>query len=194
MTEKPPIDLPSAQLIEALRESGIPQRVVAMKLSLSPSAVSLMMKGERALKFDEAVKIQNLLGIAPTVEGASGRDLPVIGWSGAGKWVEAIEVTRNQVWVPNQTPGKFGVEVSGDSMDIVLPEGSTAIVDPDQLDLYAGKLYLLINVDGEATIKRYRAEPARFEPVSNNPEYVPFAVGSTDFRVIGRVTGALQMF
>lgn len=150
----------------------MPQRVVAMKLNLSPSAVSLIMKGERALKFDEAVKIQNLLGASTAATGGAGRELPVIGWSGAGKWVEAIEVPRHQVWVPNQTAGKFGVEVSGDSMDIVLPEGSTAIIDPEQVDLYAGKLYLLINADGEATIKRYRAEPARFEPVSNNPEYV----------------------
>lgn len=187
-------DLASSQLLEALRESGIPQRVIAMKLNLSPSAVSLMLKGERTLKFDEAVLIQNMLGLGAGPAEGSGRDLPVIGMTGAGKWLEAIEVARRTFWVPAETPGKFAVEVVGDSMNQLLPEGSLAIVDPEQTDLYAGKLYLLRNGEGEATIKRYRSDPARFEPVSDNPEYVPFSISSTDFRVIGRVTGGLQNF
>ncbi|MYL97226.1 hypothetical protein GR702_05500 [Novosphingobium sp. FGD1] len=194
MTTESKHEVPSVKLIEALRASGIPQRVIASRLAISPSAVSLLLRGDRALKFDEAVKIQNMIGQVVTSDQPAGRELPVIGWSGAGKWLEAIELARRAIWVPNETSGKFGLDVVGDSMNLVLPEGSVAIVDPEQTDLYSGKLYLLQNSEGEATIKRYRSDPARFEPVSDNDEYVPFRVGSTDFKVIGRVTGGLQAF
>jgi phage repressor protein C with HTH and peptisase S24 domain len=152
----------------------------------------MLFKGQRALKHDEAIQLQELLGLEDG--GAAGRDIPLIGMTGAGKWLEAIEVARKTVWVPAGTEGTFAVEVVGDSMNVLLPEGSIAIIDPEQTEVYGGKLYLLRNSEGEATIKRYRTDPSRFEPVSDNPEYVPFSIGSTDFRVIGRVTGGLTTF
>ncbi|EJU14955.1 Phage repressor protein [Sphingomonas sp. LH128] len=186
-----PADTPTRDLLEAVKEAGIPQRVIASKMNLPPSAVSNLFKGERSLKFNEAVILQELLGVA---NNARGRELPLIGMAGAGNWLEAIEVTRRQVWMPSEAEGQFALDVVGDSMNLVLPEGSTAIIDTEQTELYVGKLYVLLNPDGEATIKRYRSDPARFEPVSDNPEHSPFSVGSGDFRVIGRVTAGLQMF
>jgi SOS-response transcriptional repressor LexA len=79
-------------------------------------------------------------------------------------------------------------------MNLLLPEGSHAIVDPEDRRLFNGKLYLLRNAEGEATIKRYRTDPARFEPVSDNPDYLPFEIGQLDFSIIGRVTSGLQKF
>lgn len=186
------IRLSSAALLKALKDAGVPQRAVATKLAIAPSAVSMLFKGERALKHDEAIQLQELLGLND--ERSSGRHIPVIGMTGAGKWLEAIEVARKAIWVPAGTEGTFAVEVVGDSMNILLPEGSIAIIDPEQTEVYGGKLYLLRNAEGEATIKRYRTDPSRFEPVSDNPEYVPFSIGSTDFRVIGRVTGGMTTF
>lgn len=51
----------------------------------------------------------------------------------------------------------------------------------------AFSVYLVMNGDGEATIKRYREGPARFEPDSNNPEHKTVHLGGHHITVIGRV-------
>lgn len=184
--------IPTAEaIIRSLVEAGIPQAVVAKKLALAPSAVSNLFKGTRGLKLHEA---NILLSLIPNQRRA--RALPLIALAGAGRWVEAIEETSRTVTVPPEIDagGEFAVEVVGDSMNQLMAEGSFAIVDPKETRLFSGKLYLLINGDGEGTIKRYRTEPARFEPVSDNPEYQAFEVGSFDFKVVGRVTASMQTF
>lgn len=183
--------LPSRILLDRLADAGVPRVAMAKKIVVAPSAVTELYSGKRQLKYDEAMK---LIELAPAV--AQGRALPVIGMAGAGNWLEAIEHARETVWVPQQAgdAGKFAVEVFGQSMNRVLPEGSIAIIDPQDRDLFVGKIYLLRNSDGEATIKRYRADPARFEPVSDDASFEPFSIGSVDFQVIGRVTYGMQQF
>lgn len=177
------------RLIEALKEAKIPQKVVAQKLLLPSSAVSNIFSGTRRLTFDEADKLQKLLGQRQ----AGGREIPLIGMAGAGNWLEAIEQAGRQVWIPAHLgTAKFAIEIVGSSMDLLLPEGSIAVIDPDDKEMYSGKIYLLLNADGEATVKRYRTDPARFEPVSSDPSFVPFALGTTDFRIVGRVVAAIQ--
>jgi SOS-response transcriptional repressor LexA len=184
--------IPTAEaIIKSLVEAGIPQSVVAKKLAIAPSAVSMLFKGLRGLKLSEA---NILLSLIPNRRQV--RSLPLIALAGAGRWVEAIEEASRTVTIPPEIDagGDFAVEVVGDSMNLLMAEGSFAIVDPKDTRLFAGKLYLLINGEGEGTIKRYRTEPSRFEPVSDNPEYQPFEVGSFDFKVVGRVTAAMQTF
>ncbi len=180
---------PSADLLKRLEDAGVPKRIIASTILVQPSAVSDLYAGRRQLKHDEAVALMNLVPAS-----ARGRELPVIGMAGAGNWLEAIERADDQVWAPREANGKFVVEVVGQSMNLLLPEGSFAVVDPDDRDLFAGKLYLLRNSEGEATIKRYRADPARFEPVSDDASFEPFSIGSFDFQVIGRVTFGMQRF
>ena len=177
-------------ILQELKDMGVKGKEIAALLGIPPSAVTNLYKGTRRLKHEEAMKLINL------ISGATVKELPVIGMAGAGAWLEAIEDSTTSITVPVDmyTGGTFCVEVSGDSMNIVLPEGSFAIIDPTDIELYNGKLYLLRNHEGEATIKSYRTDPARFEPMSDNPEYVPFLLGSTDLQVIGRVTGSLVKF
>ncbi len=184
--------IPTAeQILRSLREAGVPQRVIAEKLAIPQSAVSNLYNGSRVLKLHEANVLLSLLPPRPGV-----REIPLIGMSGAGRWLEAIEEAREKIQVPGglDERGAFAVTVVGDSMNLLLPEGSHAIVDPEDRRLFNGKLYLLRNADGEATIKRYRSDPARFEPASDNPDYMPFEIGDFDFTIIGRVTSGLQKF
>lgn len=182
---------PSDELLEQLEEAGVPKGVIAKTIAVAPSAVSALYAGIRQLKYDEAVK---LLRLVPAAQ--SGLHLPVIGLAGAGQWLEAVEHAREHIWAPRQIMGdaKFAVEVVGQSMNLLLPEGSLAIVDPDETEVLVGKIYLLRNAEGEATIKRFRQDPARFEPVSDDPTFEPFLIGQFDFRVIGRVTGSMRRF
>ena len=186
------VEITSEELLSELRDMGVKGKEIAELLNIAPSAVSALYKGTRRLRHDEAMKLMKV------ITGTTAKELPVIGMAGAGAWVEAIEHSRATVTLPMpmyaDVGGAFAVEVAGDSMNVVLPEGSYAIIDPGQTDLFSGHLYLLRNGEGEATIKAYKNDPARFEPMSDNPEYGPFLVGSTDFSVIGRVTGSLRKF
>lgn len=178
-------------LLQALEEAGVKKGKIAETIAVGASAVSDLYAGRRQLKHDEALR---LLALVP--DHTAGAEVPLIGMAGAGNWVEAIEATKDYIWVPREAiaRGKFAVELVGQSMNLLMPEGSIALIDPDDVELFAFKLYLLRNADGEATIKRFRTDPSRFEPVSDDPTFVPFLVGSTDFRVIGRVTYAMQRF
>ncbi len=152
----------------------------------SQSAVSNVFKGLRRLSIEEANRLKDYLGIEdePQVQW-----VPVIGLASAGAWQEAILTPVRTFPVPRGTAGKrsFGVEIKGDSMDRLLPEGGWAVVDPDQRTLFAGRVYLIQNDDHEATVKRYCGDPARFEPVSNNPDHEPFTLDGKPYTVIGRI-------
>jgi SOS-response transcriptional repressor LexA len=183
---------PTQDLLRALEEEGVPRVAIARKLTISPSAVTELYADRRNLRYEEALVLLQMLGRAPRAGG-----VPLIGLAGAGNWVEAVSGT-DRVATPPQLlePGQdiFAVEIVGESMNLLLPNGSIAFVDPHDRDLYAGKLYLLQNAQGEATVKRYRVDPARFEPVSDDPSFEPISVGSDDFRVIGRVKAGIQKF
>lgn len=77
--------------------------------------------------------------------------------------------------------------VTGDSMNRALPDGSVAVVDPDDLDLVARGIYVVMNGDGEATCKRFMPDPARLEPDSDNPAHKTIYPGRDHFTIIGRV-------
>lgn len=86
----------------------------------------------------------------------------------------------------------FGLEVAGDSMDLVAPAGATVLVDPDHFEMHDGSLYVIMNGDGETTFKRFRTDPARLEPLSSNPEHKVIPLGQTPFSVVGKVEGVYQ--
>jgi SOS-response transcriptional repressor LexA len=180
---------PSREILDRLIEAGVPKGAVAKKLVLAPSAISALFAGERQLKHDEAVKLLEMLPRENRTH-----EVPLIGMAGAGNWIEAVEVAGRQIPVPAGMAGRFALEIVGSSMNLLLPDGSIAIVDPDDTSLYVGKIYLLLNDEGEATVKRYRTEPSRFEPVSDDPSHTPFEIGSSSFRVIGRISGGVQFF
>lgn len=174
---------------EAMAAKRVSQADIAQIAGLtSQSAVSNILKGKRRLKLEEADVIGRFLGIhepqAPQIQ-----FVPIIGMSAAGNWREAIELPGGRLPLPPDIAGprSFAVEVRGDSMDRLIPDGGYVVVDPDKGELFNGRSYLLQNEDGETTVKCYRSDPARFEPVSSNPVHQPILVGEQRFKVLGRV-------
>ena len=89
-------------------------------------------------------------------------------------------------------PSSFALSPDGDSMDLMLPNGGYAIVDPDDTELKNGRSYVVMNGESEAMAKVYRADPPRLEPCSSNPGHQAIAIGATPFTVVGRIVGAMQ--
>ena len=63
----------------------------------------------------------------------------------------------------------FAMEVEGDSMDRLSPPQSLIIANRADKKLVSNGCYIIADEHGNATYKRYRPNPDRFEPVSTNP-------------------------
>ena len=72
-------------------------------------------------------------------------------------------------------------------MDQVAQAGEQVIVDPGDLDLIAGKYYVVRNAEGETTFKQYCDNPARLAPCSSNPSHQTIFIGRQGFTLFGRV-------
>lgn len=170
-----------------MREVGVKQADVARQLNLpSQSAVSNLFSGKRKLLASEKIELERYLQI----EGESNVQMvPIIGFTQAGQWREAISMPLGHMPLLSGIAGRkaFAVEVKGDSMNLLVREGGYAVVDPDERHLYNGSVYLLENSDYETTMKEYRTNPARFCPMSSNPEHQEFPVGDLHFKVIGKI-------
>jgi repressor LexA len=115
------------------------------------------------------------------------RMVPLIGRIAAGKWREAIMHPDGYIPAPVRSGNAFALRPDGDSMNLVVGEDAVIIVDPDQPDLHDGRLYAVMNSEGETTFKRFRGDPPRLEPVSNNPVHQVMQIGREPFTVLGRV-------
>jgi SOS-response transcriptional repressor LexA len=87
----------------------------------------------------------------------------------------------------------FALTVEGDSMDRISPPGSIIFVNRRDRKLIPNGCYVILNEDGEATYKRYRPDPDRFEPVSGNKDLDPLFPKGT-ITVIGRVRRTMMDF
>ena len=176
----------------AMKERKVTQTALAKLMGLpSQSAFSNILNGTRRVTAQEAKVAYDFLGIksAPTVQ-----VVPIIGITNAGNWREAIQMPLGKLPIPVNAASEdaFALELSGDSMDKIIEDGSHIVIDPRQKELRDGKCYLIQNSEGEATVKAYYRSPARFEPVSNNPEHKGWLVSEHDFMILGRVVLKVQ--
>lgn len=124
-------------------------------------------------------------------------DLPLYGAIVAGTPIEMIEVDGTHPVpkkVADQYPESFLLEVKGESMNRVLPNGCYALVDPCEDVDHDGKPYAVCVNGYDATIKRVKKLNNGFQlvPDSNDPTYAPETFnynepGTETITVIGRV-------
>lgn len=197
------VDVKRQQLIDARKAQGFSQEVIAERMGVSVAQVSRWENGHDGIpsqRLDSLVSayeapLDALLGGGSrggdtvTITGHKVRWVPLVGRAPAGNWREAIEVPIGEVAVRADKAGAnaFAVEIDGDSMDLILPEGGWAVIDPDQRHFFDGRVYLIMNVEHEATLKRYREKPARLEPVSSNDEHGPIYLTGESIKIVGRV-------
>jgi phage repressor protein C with HTH and peptisase S24 domain len=84
----------------------------------------------------------------------------------------------------------IGFIVEGDSMDRISPPGSVVVVDRKDRKLVPNACYVIADLEGAASYKRFRPNPTRFEPVSTNANHETiFPDGN--IKIIGRVRRSL---
>jgi repressor LexA len=182
-------------IIKARMEAvGLKGKDLAEGIGISPDKVSKSLKGTRAFKADEVDSIRELLRINDPIPVAPhGRTIPILGMVSAGRWQEAIAAEkpgggeRMPVFDPHTPKNAFAVHVSGDSMDRIVEDGGTIIVDPDDRALYPKRYYIVRNGHGDTTFKQYLDEPARLRPCSTNPAHRDILIGEEAFEIVGRV-------
>ncbi len=138
--------------------------------------------------------IASIVAVRPVPVEAS---LPLVGSIAAGTPREAVEVGGERAWaspsVVERHPNAFFLRVSGDSMNLMFPDGCLVAVDPDDCAIRSGKVYAVLVNGFDATLKQvFRAgDTIVLHPVSSNPEHRDRSIDVNDpdapyFRVVGR--------
>lgn len=169
-----------------IKAKGLTQAEIGLRLKLTQVQVSKSLAGTRRFTVAEMDQLRAMLDDRP---GVPMRSIPVIGMVAAGNWREAIQQPHDVMPAPDPRlpPRAFGLEVIGDSMDLLVEEGGFVVVDPDDRSLFPDRYYVVVNAEGETTFKQFKADPARLVPCSTNPAHGEIAIGGEPFEVIGRV-------
>lgn len=152
-------------------------------------------RSQRPLTLEWIERLSKALGVPPVqlMTDAPGHHLvmiPVVGRISAGNWKEAVEQADIYITPPGVPAHAFALQADGDSMDLLVADGGYVIIDPNLADLRDGKVYAVMSGDGETTLKKYRADPARLEPCSSNPAHTTISLGREPFTVIGQAIGS----
>lgn len=115
--------------------------------------------------------------------------IPMLGDVPAGPWREAVRTAHHFIPAPQpgMPPSAYALKVSGNSMDRVVHDGATIIIDPEDRDLFDKWFYVVRNEDGEVTFKQYRENPARLVPCSTDPTHQIIPVTDRHYEIVGRV-------
>lgn len=177
-----------------LERTGLKPSQLAHKAGIAPSTLNKQFDGTapNILSVTTLMKLSQASGVPiPWLPAGSGsvRDVPIISWVEAGKMTQTPSAmgpdVAKTIPIKSNRETLFGLRVSGDSMNLIAPPGSTIIVDHDDRTLIDRKYYVF-RLDDSATVKQYRAAPDRLEPVSSNPEHDTIFPES-GLEVIGRV-------
>jgi phage repressor protein C with HTH and peptisase S24 domain len=182
-------------LAEAMAVHGISQAALAKAANTSQQQIGKLVHGKREMTALWANRLAPHLAVAPEIlvfpELRRVR-APLLSWAGARRLAQKEDVgkadVKKFVWAADLPKGDWIVlQVEGDSMDRVAPDGSYIFVNRSDDRLINDKFYVFAMPQGDATFKRYRSgTPARLQPYSTNPDHETI-VASVGIDVIGRV-------
>ena len=189
-------NLPPNQIAAVRKRVGLKIEELAERAGLSTTYVWRMERGERNVSLKNLQKLADALGVAPSdlIESKPVADVPILSWVSAGMMArdDVQQDVVGEIRMSDLDPrGEWmALRVEGDSMDRISPPGSLILVDLTDTALVPNACYIITDGDSQATYKRFRSNPPRFEPVSTNPSHQPiFPDGEP--AVIGRVRRSL---
>ena len=164
------------------------KKIIPKRESLLPVA-QLLKTNQNWLLFGEGL---------PTQQEPSGIvAVPILSWVSAGELDGADTLpgdAEDYVSIADFDRGDFfALRVKGESMNRIISDRSIIIVDHASRGPIADEIFVIANPrTGEASVKRFRSKPPRFEADSHSIE-LP-AIPASDVKIIGRVRMAIQKF
>lgn len=210
---KPKIDqnLKAAILarVEArLARTGMTPRAASLRSGAGPDLIRDWQRGEAMPRPDSLASLAPILNTTPqwlaygvgaedaSVAHDTGPIVPLVSWVAASRFADGPQVMdadaeRMISAGPLSMSGSYmALQVSGDSMDRIAPDGSIIIVRTNDKDLVNRRFYVFASGD-EATFKRYMTAPARLEPFSTNPAHEALPA-LPNYQVVGRVVRVIS--
>lgn len=197
------------KLKEMRERAGLTQQQLAEKIGVTQQTIWYYENGRREMKSGVLVELSNALectvsdllglnevkGVVQQARSPS-HPMPVVGRIAAGTPREAIYQTGETHEAPESLweahPDGFWLEVSGNSMNRLFPEGTLVLVDPDE-EVRNGDVGVVFVNGDDATLKRvyFDGESVRLHPESHDPEYQDRVIDREDpdapeVRVLGR--------
>ena len=117
------------------------------------------------------------------------QEVPLLAWISAGAMTqdEVSQEAIGTVTITDLPEGDWiALRVKGTSMDRISPPDSLIFVNRADRQLVNNACYVIGDGEGNATYKRYRPNPVRFEPVSTDPNHEAL-YPDNDPTIIGRV-------
>lgn len=189
-------------LQRAMDAKGIGPTALAAAVGTSKQNIARWADQERRLPMEWAERIARFLDVDLTallVPQAGPLGAPLISWVSAGvlKAPSAVSAVADakMAYAHGLDPKGdwIALQVEGDSMDRISPPESIIFVDRKDRRLVTNACYVIADAEGgEASYKRFRANPDRWEPVSTNPEHEPtFVKKGREPVIVGRVRKTL---
>lgn len=173
------------EILQLLNDRDMSQAELARRIGLDQNKLNKSLSGKRRITVAEMEAIKAALGAAQPIA----RTIPVIGQVAAGNWKAALQHPVDAL--PSPDPAipahAFALRVVGDSMDLLVNDGGTVIVDPDDRVLFNDRFYVILNGEGEATFKQFKSDPARLVPCSSNEQHREILLTGEPFEVVGRI-------
>lgn len=187
-------DMTRDEIKAELHRRNMSQRDLADATGIHENYISKSLAGIRRFQEGELEAIARVLAPEPPREGEVPITLvPILGDVPAGSFQPKDQRYANVIPVggTDVPPRAYALKIQGDSMDLVpgAGDGSTVIIDPDDVTLWPGEQYVVRNADGETTFKEYREGPARLVPLSSNPAHREIMLGPQAVAIEGRVWG-----
>lgn len=193
-------------LAAAMKRAGIGITELAKRADVAKQNVQRHRDGERRLTREWAERYSPYVGESAerlvfhnkreprakaTTPSSAPATVPLVSWVSAGRLAPTVPVmpqnVRKTLAVAGLPRGDWiALEVDGDSMDRIAPSGAIIFVDRSDNEPKNNRFYVFAAADGDATFKRYRANPDRLQPFSTNPDHetIPAEEG---WMVLGRV-------
>lgn len=188
----------NGDLLRSLRTAlDLTLEQVAERVDLSVSQVHRFETEDREPRQSELLRLAKLYKVpietlfGEEAGGGMVRQVPRLSWVSAGDWWLPEQVVEGDdlptMPVSGLPEGDWvALTVDGSSMDRISPPGSVIILDRKDKRLVPNGCYVIADEEGRATYKRFRPDPARFEPVTFTEGHETlFPKGKV--QVIGRV-------
>ena len=187
-------------LVTARNSAGSTAKLAEMA-GVNPVTLGRWLSGERKPTLSELSKVFDLLGISlsqPSVDVTQYAILPKVNVKASS---ESSLITTDTVLgfyaFSHTFLGEIGVQakdtllmdVTGDSMEPLVSDGDTLLVDTSVRKPQDGKLFL-IGLGEEVLVRRLQKSPRGWLLVSQNPQYTSMPIEGDDleaFRLYGRV-------